>query len=54
MKNTEKAQIRYKDEWSPLYSKIAERELRLKNGKDAAEAVLKARELNETNLDIDA
>jgi PAS domain S-box-containing protein len=48
MKNTEKALVRYKDEWSPLYSKIAERELRLKNGKIAAEAVLKARELNET------
>jgi PAS domain S-box-containing protein len=48
MKNTEKAHVRYKDEWSPLYSGIAERELLLKNGKIAAEAEQKARELNET------
>jgi PAS domain S-box-containing protein len=48
MKNTEIAQIRYNDEWSPLYSKIAERELRLRNGKIAAEAEQKTRELNET------
>ena len=47
MKNTEKAHVRYKNEWSPLYAGIAERELLLKNEKIAAEAEQKARELNE-------
>jgi len=37
MKNTEKAQVRDNDEWSPLYSGIVKRELLLKNGKIAAE-----------------
>ena len=48
MKNTEKVHVSYKDEWSHLYSGIAERELLLKNGKIAAEAARKERELNET------